>query len=196
MSQTNGISKYITYTDAIKRLENDSGFRSLEESLVKTLDFLNERFGVFLAFDYFSDPKHKRNDMQFKIRNNSEELMWVYFAYSEKGKHLSLEIDENRISSVRSRLTGFDRINERHIDSWPSLKLIYRDYSRIEQSLELICSCIDGTEVVPTYDINSPMKPKGIIRKSDGTICCICGRCSKTFVSAARCPECGQLVKK
>lgn len=196
MVNSKGISNYIPYTDAIKRLENDSGFRSLEESLIKTLDYLDERFGVFMAYDYFSNPNYKRNDMQFKIRSNSEELMWVYFVYSDKGKYLSLEIDQERISNVRSKLIGFDKISERHVESWPSLKLIYRDFSRIEQSLELICSCLDGAKNVSKNDINFPMKPKGIIRKNEGKTLYICGRCGKSFVRASRCPECGQLVKE
>lgn len=43
--------------------------------------------------------------------------------------------------------------------------------------------------------INTPMKPKGIIRKKDGSVQCICARCGQAFLKSPRCPECGQLVK-
>jgi uncharacterized C2H2 Zn-finger protein len=43
--------------------------------------------------------------------------------------------------------------------------------------------------------INKPMKPKNRIRKNDGTIIYLCGRCNNMFIKAPRCPECGQLVK-
>ena len=44
--------------------------------------------------------------------------------------------------------------------------------------------------------INTPMKPKGIVRKNDSMIMLICGRCGKAFAKSTRCPECGQLVKE
>ena len=44
--------------------------------------------------------------------------------------------------------------------------------------------------------INTPMKPKNRIRKSDGSINYVCGRCSILFLKSPRCPECGQLVKE
>ena len=45
-------------------------------------------------------------------------------------------------------------------------------------------------------DINTPMKPRNRIRKSDGSINYICGRCGISFLKSPRCPECGQLVKE
>lgn len=45
-------------------------------------------------------------------------------------------------------------------------------------------------------NINIPMRPKSRIRKSDGNIYFICARCSKSFIKAPRCPECGQAVKE
>ncbi len=47
-----------------------------------------------------------------------------------------------------------------------------------------------------TDGINSPLKPKSIARKKDGTVMYICGRCNMSFKKTARCPECGQLVKE
>lgn len=194
MDSRQNISKYATYTDAIKQQENISGFRSLENSLVKTLDYLDTRYGVYLAYDNFSKLQLKRNDMQFKIRNQNEEIMWVYFVFSDKGKYLSIEIDPERIRSIRTQLSGFDKISERHIESWPALKLIYRDYDSIHSSLEMICDCIDENNSSSVNDINTPMKPKGIIRKADGRVQCICGRCGSSFYKSPRCPECGQLM--
>ena len=45
-------------------------------------------------------------------------------------------------------------------------------------------------------NINIPLKPKGIVRKNDGSIKYICGRCGQSFLKALRCPECGQLIKQ
>lgn len=42
--------------------------------------------------------------------------------------------------------------------------------------------------------INSPMKPKSIIRKADGTMRYVCPQCGLSFLKSPRCPECGQLV--
>ncbi len=42
--------------------------------------------------------------------------------------------------------------------------------------------------------INSPMKPKRVIRKADGTVRYICPQCDVSFLKSPRCPECGQLV--
>ena len=38
-------------------------------------------------------------------------------------------------------------------------------------------------------DINTPMKPKNRVRKSDGTMTYTCGRCEFRFVQSSRCPE-------
>ena len=43
--------------------------------------------------------------------------------------------------------------------------------------------------------INIPLKPKNRVRKADGSIRYICGRCNTSFSEAVRCPECGQLQK-
>ena len=45
-------------------------------------------------------------------------------------------------------------------------------------------------------DINIPMKLKNRVKKADGTIKYVCGRCGKSFLKSLRCPECGQLVKE
>lgn len=47
-----------------------------------------------------------------------------------------------------------------------------------------------------TDNINVPMQPKNRVKKSDGSIQYVCGRCETVFNKAVRCPECGQLVKE
>ncbi len=43
--------------------------------------------------------------------------------------------------------------------------------------------------------LEEPMMPKKRMRKADGTLRYICGRCEASFSKSDRCPECGQLVK-
>lgn len=43
-------------------------------------------------------------------------------------------------------------------------------------------------------NINTPLKPKKIIKKEDGSVQYVCGKCETVFVKSPRCPECGQLV--
>ena len=75
-------------------------------------------------------------------------------------------------------------------------------YKRIATKIKLIgkpverFEILDSIEAVTVDDINTPMKPKSRIRKPDGTISYICGRCDKGFLKSSRCPECGQLVKE
>lgn len=73
-------------------------------------------------------------------------------------------------------------------------KALIRDipYEDIEVLFKLIKYTL-GEEII---DINTPMKPKNRIRKSDGAMTYICGRCGVRFVKSLRCPECGQLVKE
>lgn len=54
---------------------------------------------------------------------------------------------------------------------------------------------IDSIEMEKTDDINTPVVPNDKVRKADGTIQYLCGRCNTLFVRAVRCPVCGQLVK-
>ena len=44
--------------------------------------------------------------------------------------------------------------------------------------------------------INTPLKFINRLRKADGSVLYICGRCGGSFMKAPRCPECGQLVKE
>ena len=43
-------------------------------------------------------------------------------------------------------------------------------------------------------DINVPMRPKQIIRNTDGTTSYQCARCDYVFKQNGRCPECGQRI--
>lgn len=55
---------------------------------------------------------------------------------------------------------------------------------------------LDEIEEHESESINTHRKPKGIVRKNDGSIRYICGRCNQSFNKAPRCPNCGQLVKE
>ena len=63
------------------------------------------------------------------------------------------------------------------------------------EDTEVLFKLINNELGEETASINTPMKPKSRIRKPDGTISYICGRCDKGFLKSSRCPECGQLVK-
>ena len=75
-------------------------------------------------------------------------------------------------------------------------------HKRISTRIKLIGKPVQKYELLDKVDeythddINTPMKPKGIVRKNDGLIRYICGRCGMTFNKSPRCPECGQLVKE
>ena len=43
--------------------------------------------------------------------------------------------------------------------------------------------------------INIPLPPKNIIETNIGELHYVCGKCGYEYLKAARCPECGQLVK-
>ena len=45
-------------------------------------------------------------------------------------------------------------------------------------------------------DINTPIKPKQIIRNADGSTSYQCARCNYIFKQNGRCPECGQSIKE
>lgn len=193
------ISKYTQYGNATKRLENESNFRKLEESLVKTLNYLDTRFLITNAYNYFESPTSKYDSsMLFKVYNSNRMIMYVYFIYSVNARYLSVEVDSS-VNSIVEQLSGFDDVVRRKTP--PPLKLIFSDFARIETSLVKICDYLEGGSVINktqpvSDDINTPLRPKTIIRKADGTIQFVCGRCEESFVKAPRCPECGQLVKE
>ena len=195
MADNNSIAKYIDYSDAIKRVERNPVFKHLEETLVKTLDYLASRFSVRKHYDYFNEPRNGHDhEMLFKVRNLSEDIMWVYLIHSEKTSYISIEVDPESVSRVRNEIQGFDDIILRKTN--PRLKLIFRDYDRIEESLVKICDCFGGKMITENDNINIPMRPKNRIRKADGSIRYVCGRCQAIFNKSPRCPECGQLVKE
>jgi hypothetical protein len=197
MKFNSGISKYVIYSDAIKRLENNEDFKSLEDSLVKTLDYLESRYTVKMDYDMITNPVvDRKNELLFKIRNDTEEIMWVYLIFAPRVNYLSIEIDKDRVANIESQFSCFERIVVRHSKRSPSLKLQYHRYEHIERVLEAICNCLDGGGKAQPNDINTPMRPKNRMRKADGSIQLTCGRCSTVFIRADRCPECGQLVKE
>ena len=77
----------------------------------------------------------------------------------------------------------------------------YKYYSEVSPEdydafLRFVSSKLGRTRNTNMEGINTPMKPKSIVRKKDGQIMIICGRCKKSYVKSQRCPECGQLVKE
>lgn len=198
MEQNAGISKYTKYGAVTRNMECDPYFRTLEESLVKTLDFLDSRYLITNTYNYFEDPSNQhRREMLFKAYNESQMVMWVYFIFSERSKYISIEVPGD-VNNIIGSLSGFDDVIRRKTP--PPLKLIFSDYNRIEESLKIICDYSDNGSIVNkdvvSSSINTPLRPKNIIRKADGTIRFVCGRCAQSFVKAQRCPECGQLVKE
>ncbi len=199
MEQAVGIAKFTKYGAVTRNMESDPYFRSLEESLVKTLEYLDSRYLITNTYNYFENPsnQHKR-EMLFKAYNGSQMVMWVYFIFSERSKYISIEVPSG-VNSILGSLSGFDDVIMRK--TAPPLKLIFSDYNRIKESLKTICDYSDNGSIVNVVNaapdsINSPLRPKNIIRKADGTIRYVCGRCKQSFVKAQRCPECGQLVKE
>lgn len=198
MDANNSISKYTQYGNAIKRLENESQFRKLEESLVKTLNYLDKRFSITSAYNYFESPTPKfDNSMLFKIYNRNQMIMYVYFLYSVNSRYLSVEVADS-VNSIIGQLSGFDDVIRRKTP--PPLKLVFSDFARIEASLIKICDFLDKGSISlqsqHSDDINTPLRPKNVIRKTDGSIRYVCGRCEESFLKSRRCPECGQLVKE
>lgn len=195
MEATNGIAKYTEYSEAIIALERDSLFRTQESSLVQTLDYLASRYSILTAYDHISFPSKKcSTDMLFKIYGGDKDIMWVYFNYSSKYKYISIEVDNESVDEVKSQLIGFDKIQVRTSPNYPSLKLFFREFDRIKQSLVAICDCIDRSGGSMSADINTPVFPRRIVNGQDGSTKYICGRCGSLFLKNARCPDCGQLV--
>lgn len=193
------ISKYTQYGNAIKRLENESQFRKLEESLVRTLNYLGTRFAITNTYNYFESPTPRYDSsMLFKIYNRNQMIMYVYFTYSVNARYLSIEV-ANSVNSIVGELSGFDEVVRRKTP--PPLKFIFSDFTRIETSLVKICDFLEGGSIIcktqsVSDDINTPLRPKTIIRKADGSVRYVCGRCEESFLKSQRCPECGQLVKE
>ena len=197
MGFNNNNFKYWESNSIVKQLEGNPEFSILEESLINTINYLDSRYVVILAYDYISNPTGKRdNDMLFKVSYGDKEIMWVYFFYSKRGKYINLEVDNDTVSGIKANLSGFESIKERYYQNYPTLKLRFRSYELIEQSLVDVCNCLesgaDSNGVIG--DINSPLKPKGTIRRTDGRIQYICGRCGLSFYKSPRCPNCGQLI--
>ena len=196
-----GLSKYCNNSKTIEMLERDPNFKRFANSIVATLDFLNERYNIVLSYDYFSHPITKHNnEIHFKIIKDDIVVMWVYFMYSRSrvnSQYISVEVDNKYIKDIKNNLTGFFEVRERQ--THPDVKFKYRDFELISFSLNRICDAIDnvlfGTSHAYIDDINSPLAPKRVVRQTDGTIRYVCGNCEALFSKSPRCPECGQLIK-
>lgn len=195
MESTYDISKYTEHSEAIINLENNYDFRTQEASLVQTLDYLTSRYTIVTSYDHISAPTKKcSTDMLFKIYSVDQDIMWVYFNYAPKSKYISIEVDNDSVTGVKSQLIGFEKLQVRTSPNCPSLKLFFHSFDRIKRSLVAICDCLDGRNNSQTTDINSPISPRSIVNNQYGSKY-ICGRCGAAFLKNARCPECGQLVR-
>ena len=189
------LSEYCNNSDVIKRLEeNDIQFKEVSQGLTDTLDYLATRYTVNLVYDYFTDRSGRYVDNAlFKIYFDNVEIMWVWFTFGKKNRYTSIEINPLSIERSTIDLSSFDKIIKR--TQRPQLKLEFTRYERVQETLKLICDAIEKYFNINRVDsINSPLRPKRIIRKTDGRLELLCGRCDVSFVYAPRCPECGQLV--
>lgn len=131
---------------------------------------------------------------------------WNYFFFDDLRK-------DRKSAEPADRYLGLDLIFAKDVDGDYIFRGVYMIdlnkskpnhflYKRIATKIKLIgkpverFEILDSIEAVTVDDINTPMKPKDTIRKADGDINYICGRCNKAFICAARCPECGQMVKE
>lgn len=131
---------------------------------------------------------------------------WDYFYYDDlSGRHTNEDPNEQYlgISIIFAKDYGgdyvFRGVFKLVIDKSGPNHFVH---NRIATKIKLIgkpvnsYELLDGNEKQIDGDINTPKKPKGIVRKNDGTVRYICGLCGHSFIKSQRCPECGQLVKE
>lgn len=138
------------------------------------INYLSEDWGLF----YYDDIYGKNNNPDPNDRYLGVSVIFakdIAGAYVFRGVY-KLDIDKSGPNHfVHNRIAT-------------KIKLIGKPVQRFE--------LLDSIEVDNTDDINTPKKPKNRIRKADGSMQYICGRCETAFIKALRCPECGQLVKE
>lgn len=61
--------------------------------------------------------------------------------------------------------------------------------------LQLVCLKLGRKQSDNLRGINTPLKPRDVIRSNGGPVKYVCGNCGKAFMKSPRCPDCGQLVK-
>ncbi len=133
------------------------------------------------------DDKHKRIHM-----GKDEYSRTVYYGCLRKD---SMKVFYRSTDKVDINVSGGSRINV------PTDENGYNYYSEVKPAdydafLSFVSSKLGRKQSHVYQDINTPMMLKDRVRKADGTVQYICGRCGVTFIKSPRCPECGQLVKE
>ena len=133
------------------------------------------------------DDKHKRIHM-----GKDEYSRTVYYGCLRKD---SMKVFYRSTDKVEINASGGSRINV------PTDENGYDYYSDVKPAdydvfLNFISHKLGRNQSKTIQDINIPMRVKDTIRKADGTVLFVCGRCGVAFLKSTRCPECGQLVKE
>lgn len=168
---------YCNNSPKIRMLESDRDFRPFADALACTIEYLSTRYYVRHIYDRFTAPGSKRdNEILFEVYNNNTDVIWVYFYYGKTydSQYLSIEVDDKYVHGIRNSLKGFYKIVER--GNHPTLKLQYRNYDLIQQSLVFICDAIDeyfknGTNsVFVSKDRKRVIKKEHIHQDTDRTL--------------------------
>lgn len=168
----------------------------IEQEYNKAIEYLSKRYSVRVQYDYIAKPNNKNTqDKLCKVSNGEQDIMWVYLKLGRK-LYASIETEPEYVKEIRENLHGFDEIKER--DTKPRLKLIFTDFSAVEESTKDILDSIDEYTGISTSakvdSINVPMLPKKITEDKNNYIV-TCGRCEEDFIKARRCTSCGQMLK-
>lgn len=73
MEQAVGIAKFTKYGAVTRNMESDPYFRSLEESLVKTLEYLDSRYLITNTYNYFENPSNQHKAYLDDLINSMEQ---------------------------------------------------------------------------------------------------------------------------
>ena len=136
----------------------------IEDSLRKTIEYLETRYSVRQHYDHFAEPTRYSNDMLYKARNHKKDIMWVYYIRSKANHYVSIETEPEYIESITEELPGFTKVITRQ--SHPCRKMIFKDYDAIKNSLAIICDSIDRYFSV-SNTVASPFKPDPNYRGSN-----------------------------
>jgi len=169
----------------------------IEEEYNKVIEYLAQRYKVTVQYDYIAEPNNKNTqDKLYKVWSGDKDIMWVYLKLGRM-MYASIETDPEYIDEIRENIKGFDEIIENRKHKHPT-KLVFRDFSVVENSIKDIVDAIDdhiGVKTISMADsINVPMLPKQIVENKDDYIV-TCKRCGLEFNRANRCTNCGQMLE-
>ena len=125
---------------------NDDADRSVDygsmvEQLNKTIAYLKTRYDVRLHYDRFRFPEKNSNQLLYKVRNNRQDIMWIYYINSRLQNYISVETEPEYLKTGNPDVSVFDRNKIRK--SHPCQKLYFHDFDQISDSLAAICDSID-----------------------------------------------------